>query len=274
MRQQIENKGRQIMKIYIFDIDGNLLSIPTVFYMEEIATGRVRKFISTESYEIVNNMEKLGLRFNKSHSRTMRNFKGKLGDKMLLKDIKNAKYGPSWGDFVKCVNEASCFGIITARGNSIECLKKVFFDLIRNNTNGISFDKLLLNLKNNKIFNKLLESNAKDIKSDDEFLKFYIDKCCSFYGRNSKDTKNTLIGLNKNTSIPDFKVLALKDFENKIERTIKDYNIDIINEIIELGFSDDEELNCEIIKKYCESSGDIFKRNVYYTGKGVKDVIF
>ena len=80
--------------------------------------------------------------------------------------------------------------------------------------------------------------------------------------------------MNKKTSIPDFKVLALKDFENKIEETIKGHDIDMINEIIELGFSDDEELNCEIIKKYCENGGDVFKRNVYYTGKGIKDVIF
>lgn len=263
------------MKIYIFDIDGNLLSIPTVFYMEEIATGKARKFISTESAEIIENMGKLGLRFNRSNSNSMRNFRGKLGDRMLLKDIKNAKYGPSWNDFTMCVNEASFFGVITARGNSIECLKKVFFDLIIKNTNGISFDTFLLNFKSNKIFLKLLEDYGDVIKSDEDILMFYINNCCYFYGRNSKDTKRTLKGLNKNISIPEFKLLALKDFENKIEKIIKDYGINIINEIIELGFSDDERINCQTIKEYFENNNDgFFKRKVYYTGNGIKDVIF
>ncbi len=273
---EVENNMKEeSMKIYIFDIDGNLLSIPTVFYMEDIQTGKILEFQSKDSYNIVSNMENLGLKFYISQSNSMKNFIGKRGDTTLLKDIKNAQYGSSWQDFVKCINEGSIFSIITARGNSLGCLKLIFSDFISNNVNGISFDLFLQNIKNNKIFNRLIEKYCYKFTNNKKILDFYINYCCGFYGWNSKDTRHTLIGLNKDTTVQDFKLLALKDFEVKIKNIIKECNIDNINEFIELGFSDDEELNCLTIKKYFEQSkDDIFRRKIYYTGNGDKKIIF
>jgi hypothetical protein len=263
------------MKIYVFDIDGNLLSIPTVFYMEDIKTGRILEFQSKDTYEVLKNMENLGLRFHISQNNSMRNFIGKHGDKALLNDIKRVEYGKSWPDFVRCVNEGSIFSIITARGNSLKCLRLIFSNFIKNNVNGISFELFLQNIKNNKIFNRLLEKYYYKITNNNKILDLYINNCCSFYGWNSKETRHTLQGLNKDMTIQDFKLLALKDFENKIRDIIKECNIDNVNEFIELGFSDDEELNCLTIKQYFEQNrGDIFKRKIYYTGNGNKKVIF
>jgi len=263
------------MKIYVFDIDGNLLSIPTVFYMEDIKTGRILEFQSKDTYEVLKNMENLGLRFHISQNNSMRNFIGKHGDKALLNDIKRVEYGKSWPDFVRCVNEGSIFSIITARGNSLKCLRLIFSNFIKNNVNGISFELFLQNIKNNKIFNRLSEKYYYKITNNNKILDLYINNCCSFYGWNSKETRHTLQGLNKDMTIQDFKLLALKDFENKIRDIIKECNIDNVNEFIELGFSDDEELNCLTIKQYFEQNrGDIFKRKIYYTGNGNKKVIF
>ncbi|HPO11262.1 MAG TPA: hypothetical protein PLM63_01640 [bacterium] len=263
------------MKIYVFDIDGNLLSIPTVFYMEDIKTGRILEFQSKDTYEVIKNMENLGLRFHISQNNSMRNFIGKHGDKALLNDIKRVEYGKSWPDFVRCVNEGSIFSIITARGNSLKCLRLIFSNFIKNNVNGISFELFLQNIKNNKIFNRLSEKYYYKITNNNKILDLYINNCCSFYGWNSKETRHTLQGLNKDMTIQDFKLLALKDFENKIRDIIKECNIDNVNEFIELGFSDDEELNCLTIKQYFEQNrGDIFRRKIYYTGNGDKKIIF
>ncbi len=263
------------MKIYVFDIDGNLLSIPTVFYMEDIKTGRILEFQSKDTYEVLKNMENLGLRFHISQNNSMRNFIGKHGDKALLNDIKRVEYGKSWPDFVRCVNEGSIFSIITARGNSLKCLRLIFSNFIKNNVNGISFELFLQNIKNNKIFNRLSEKYYYKITNNNKILDLYINNCCSFYGWNSKETRHTLQGLNKDMTIQDFKLLALKDFENKIRDIIKECNIDNVNEFIELGFSDDEELNCLTIKQYFEQNrGDIFRRKIYYTGNGDKKIIF
>ena len=273
---EIENMIKEeTMKIYVFDIDGNLLSIPTVFYMEDIKTGRILEFQSKDTYEVLKNMENLGLRFHISQNNSMRNFIGKHGDKALLNDIKRVEYGKSWPDFVRCVNEGSIFSIITARGNSLKCLRLIFSNFIKNNVNGISFELFLQNIKNNKIFNRLSEKYYYKITNNNKILDLYINNCCSFYGWNSKETRHTLQGLNKDMTIQDFKLLALKDFENKIRDIIKECNIDNVNEFIELGFSDDEELNCLTIKQYFEQNrGDIFRRKIYYTGNGDKKIIF
>lgn len=262
------------MKIYVLDIDGNLLFIPTIFYMEEISTGVIKKFKSWECGDILPNMKKLGLKFQRNHAYSMRNFRGKQGDKSLLKEIKNAKYGPSWTDFVTCVNNGDFFSVITARGNSLKCLREVFKQLIQGNTNGLLFDSFIKNIMKNNVFIKMLEVHNKKPSSDDEILDFYLEYCCSFYGRNSKDTKAMLKGLNMRTSTPEFKLLALKDFERKMSEIIKIASVDVVSEIIELGFSDDEEPNCLAIKEYCENSESIFKKKVYFTGKGSKNIIF
>ncbi len=273
---EIENMIKEeTMKIYVFDIDGNLLSIPTVFYMEDIKTGRILEFQSKDTYEVIKNMENLGLRFHISQNNSMRNFIGKHGDKALLNDIKRVEYGKSWPDFVRCVNEGSIFSIITARGNSLKCLRLIFSNFIKNNVNGISFELFLQNIKNNKIFNRLSEKYYYKITNNNKILDLYINNCCSFYGWNSRETRHTLRGLNKDMTIQDFKLLALKDFENKIRDIIKECSIDNVNEFIELGFSDDEELNCLTIKQYFEQNrGDIFRRKIYYTGNGDKKIIF
>ena len=273
---EIENMIKEeTMKIYVFDIDGNLLSIPTVFYMEDIKTGRILEFQSKDTYEVLKNMENLGLRFHISQNNSMRNFIGKHGDKALLNDIKRVEYGKSWPDFVRCVNEGSIFSIITARGNSLKCLRLIFSNFIKNNVNGISFELFLQNIKNNKIFNRLSEKYYYKITNNNKILDLYINNCCSFYGWNSRETRHTLRGLNKDMTIQDFKLLALKDFENKIRDIIKECSIDNVNEFIELGFSDDEELNCLTIKQYFEQNrGDIFRRKIYYTGNGDKKIIF
>ena len=275
MNTQRAKTKERIMKIYVFDIDGNLLFIPTVFYMQEIATGRVLKFKSWQSNEIIQNMNKLGLRFHRSHSYSMRNFRGKLGDKVLLKEIKNAEIGPSWSDFVSCINSGSFFGVITARGNSLKCLQDIFKNFIKNSVNGISYDLFFDNVLKNRSFLEILHiKNCKE-EDRDKVLDTYITECCSFYARNSKDTKRSL-KISKKTRTPEFKLMALKDFEGKMEKIIEIGKVDLINEIIEIGFSDDEEPNCLVIKKYCQEKDgkDIFKRRIYKTENKEKVLIF
>ena len=225
------------MKIYVFDIDGNLLSIPTKFYMQNIKTLKVESFYAGISGNIVSNKEKLGLRYYISEAYSTKNFRGKLGDKILRRDIKKSTVGPSWKDFVECVNSGSLFGVITGRGNGIGCLKAIFKDMILKNREGLDIKLFVEHIQQNKIF--LKKEGEKNIKgySEDKILEIFLDKYCFFYARSSKETIKYL-NLKRKTSMPDAKLLALKDFESKIKELIKEVNIDeSAKEIIDLGFS-------------------------------------
>ena len=205
----------------------------------------------------------------------MRNFRGKLGDRVLLKEIKNAEIGPSWSDFVSCINSGSFFGVITARGNSLKCLQDIFKNFIKNNVNGISYDLFFENILKNKAFLEILHMKNRKKEDRDEVLDAYITECCSFYARNSRDTKK-MLNISRKTTTPEFKLMALKDFEDKMKKIIEIGKVDLVNEIIEIGFSDDEEPNCLAIKKYCEEKNgkDIFKRRIYKTENKEKVLIF
>ena len=263
------------MKLYFFDIDGNLLFVPTKFYMEDIKTGRIKTFVAKDSYYISINKDILGLRYQKSLAHSMRNFRGKNGDKILLQDIKKTEFGPSWSDFVECINSGSVLAVITGRGNSINCLKKAFKGLILKNTNGILMEQFVEHVKDNPIFNKRVLEQKVILKSNLDVVSFYIDNCCNFYSKSSKETKKEL-NITEKAEMSQYKLLAIKNLEKKIVKDIRDIKKMgiLINETINFGFSDDEIPNCKIVKKYFNKKGDkIFKRYVYFTGNGDKTVI-
>jgi hypothetical protein len=46
------------------------------------------------------------------------------GDKKFVLDSMLAQPGPSWNDFVECINGGSIFAIITARGHNPKTLRE------------------------------------------------------------------------------------------------------------------------------------------------------
>ena len=252
------------MKIYVFDIDGNLLRIPTKFYMQDIETLKMLTYEASESGNIIGNMEKLGIRFYIKESYSMRNFRGKLGDKMLFKDIDNAEFGPSWADFVECINTGSFFGVITGRGNSSHCLRKVFKNMILGNLNGLNVKHFVEHIKRNTVFVEKETRELVEKYSDIRLLEIYLKKYCFFYARNSKETIKRL-NLKRAMSMATTKLIALKDFETRMEEIVKGVCVD---EMISLGFSDDEESNCRVIREYFKNDHKRFERQVYITSGG------
>ena len=130
-------------------------------------------------------------------------------------------------------------------------------------------------IKYNPIFNKKVAEQKTILNSNSDIVSFYVDNCCNFYSKGSRETKKELSIVEK-TEMSQYKLLAIKNLEKKIVKDIKDIkNMGmLINETINFGFSDDEIPNCNIVKKYFNKKGDkIFKRYVYFTGNGDKTII-
>ena len=82
-----------------------------------------------------------------------------------------AKPGPSWDDFVECLNGGSIFAIITARGHNPETLKEATYNYIVTNHNGISKSECISNLKKFRDFADESNSNENDL------IMEYLDMC-------------------------------------------------------------------------------------------------
>ena len=63
-----------------------------------------------------------------------------------------AEPGPSWNDFVECINGGSIFAIITARGHTPSVLKDAIYNMIVTNHNGIRSRELIETLKKYRDF--------------------------------------------------------------------------------------------------------------------------
>ena len=80
-----------------------------------------------------------------------------------------ASPGPSWNDFVECINGGSIFAIITARGHTPSVLRDSIYNLIVTNHNGIDSSKLIENLK------KYRDLSGEVMKDDQLLIKEYLD---------------------------------------------------------------------------------------------------
>jgi hypothetical protein len=86
--------------------------------------------------------------------------------------------GPSWNDFVECINGGSIFAIITARGHNPEVLKEATYNYIISNHNGINSKTLVENLKKYRSLADNSISESFDLKvNDKEIIMEYLDMC-------------------------------------------------------------------------------------------------
>lgn len=247
-----ENYGPKL-SYCAFDIDDNLLHMPTVIHMDrkingqwvatDVSTSKFAKVrIDKDNWRLVNNDPKKAFsEFGDVGSR---------GDKAFITDMKNAivdgKFGPAWETFIKCLCDGSIFALITARGNEPLTYRKAVEYII---DEVLTKDQQFLLYNNCLRYSHIFKQNGKFDKlpkgkiSKTLLISKYLSNC-SFYGVSSI-TFSKEFGLSLATSPEMAKEMALDKFIDKCNKFGN-----ILDSEVSVGFSDDDPSNIEHIRKY------------------------
>jgi hypothetical protein len=193
-----------------------------------------------------------------------RNFRSE-GDTQFIVDAMLAKPGPSWDDFVECLNGGSIFAIITARGHNPETLKEATYNYIVTNHNGISKQECISNLKK---FRNIAEEGEMD---GNEIIMEYLNMC-KFHP--------VTFGEGSATNPEEGKIKALREFISHVKEMSSRlgkqafFKNDVKNRFIpEIGFSDDDPRNIEKIKQFLDTEYSDKPVRTYLTKGGEKKEI-
>jgi len=246
LKEGIE-EGQPDLKYYAFDWDDNIVYMPTKIIVltdteEEIGMStedfaEYRQMIGKEPFDYK------GKTIVGYANDPYRNF-GVQGDRQFIVDSLLAETGPSWNDFVECVNGGSIFAIITARGHTPSILKESVYNFIVTNHNGINAETLISNLKEYR------ELSGEVMRDDQLLIKEYLDMCKFHpvtYGEGSASNPE------------EGKIKALREFINYVKFQSKkigqrvSFKNDVSNNFVpQIGFSDDDPGNIESIKSFLD----------------------
>ncbi|MBC8435328.1 hypothetical protein H8D91_02390 [archaeon] len=207
-------------KAYSFDLDDNLLVLPTKVILET-RKGKKKEYNTRDFEKIRNSLEKLDL---KVVSGSFRNF---TDDEQFLEDIKNSKNAGSWPYLIECiVDHASIFAIITARGHSPEAIRKGLGERILKDLTEQQLAKFV------QSFKKRFKENIKD-KSSEEIFNIYLNHC-RFY-----PATNPIINekYGKEKTVSEIKAISFRDFRKYLEKYIQENFEEKVE--LKIGFSDD-----------------------------------
>lgn len=260
------DEGQPDLKYYAFDWDDNIVSMPTQIVLKSEEGYDVN--MSTEDF--AEYRHKIGKEPFEYDGETVigyaenpyRNF-GVEGDKKFIVDSLLATPGPSWDDFVECINGGSIFAIITARGHTPTVLRDSIYNFIVTNHNGINAQTLIGNLKEYR------NLSGEVMKDDQLLIKEYLDMCKYYpvtYGEGSASNPE------------EGKIKALREFINYVKYQSRkigqkvSFTNDVSNNFIpQIGFSDDDPRNIESIKSFLEKEYEGEKPvQTYLTKGGVK----
>jgi hypothetical protein len=262
LREGIE-EGQPDLKYYAFDWDDNIVIMPTQIMLQSEQGGEVG--MSTEDFaEYRQKIGKEPFDYNGEMivgyaEDPYRNF-GVQGDKKFIVDSLLAQPGPSWDDFVECINGGSIFAIITARGHTPSVLRDSIYNFIVTNHNGISAESLIQNLKEYR------DLSGEVMRDDQLLIKEYLDMCKYHpvtYGEGSASNPE------------EGKIKALREFINYVKYQSRklgqkvSFTNDVTNNFVpQIGFSDDDPGNIESIKSFLEKEYEDEKPVKTYLTKG------
>jgi hypothetical protein len=208
-----------IYKAYSFDLDDNLLLMPSKIYLEN-QDGKEEIFETLEFEKIRPKLKELNLKIKKD------SYKEFTGRRIILKQIKDAKHAGSWRNLVKCISKhASVFSIITTRKHPLKILKKAIKIKILKDFS----KKDLENFKINYCKKYNINPKNKQVK---RLLSEYLNKC-KFYPISNKKIKKKFNW----QDLSDLKVECFKDFKKYLINHVKENFGENIE--IRIGFSDD-----------------------------------
>jgi len=233
-------------KYYAFDWDDNIMNMPTkIMVVDENGT---EVGLSTEDFaEYRHILGKEPFVYDGKnivgYAEGPFRFFREGGDQQFLKDVLLASFGPSWDDFVECINGGSIFSIITARGHNPNTLKQAVYILIKNDIGGIDQEKLVQSLKDYR------EIAGEEMKGDDTMISDYLDMC-RFYP--------VSFGTGAEANPEEGKINALREFIGYVKQLSQQiggkvlFKNDVTNNFVipKIGFSDDDLKNIEKVKEF------------------------
>lgn len=266
-------EGTPDSKYYAFDWDDNIVFMPTTIILltendEEVGMStedfaEYRHMIGKENFPYK------GTTIVNFASDPFRNF-GTKGDKKFIIDAMIASPGPSWNDFVECINGGSIFAIITARGHNPETLKEATYNYIISNHNGIRSSECVSNLKKyrNWADNPIDESFDLNV-NDKDIIMEYLDMCVF---------EPVTFGEGSATNPEEGKIKAMRKFISYCKELSQEigkkgmFKNDIKNDEVVpfIGFSDDDPKNIEHMKKFIETEYEEKPVKMYLTKGGEK----
>jgi hypothetical protein len=240
-------EGQPDLKYYAFDWDDNIVIMPTQIMLS-----------TEEGYEVGMSTEDFA-KYRQRIGQEPFDYKGEIivgyaedpyrnfgvsGDKKFIVDSLLAEHGPSWSDFVECINGGSIFAIITARGHTPSVLRESIYNMIVTNHNGINAQTLINNLKEYR------DLSGEVMKDDQLLIKEYLDMCKYHpvtYGEGSASNPE------------EGKIKALREFINYVKYQSQklgkkvSFTNDVTNNFVpQIGFSDDDPGNIESIKSFLD----------------------
>jgi hypothetical protein len=280
LNEGITDEGRPDLKYYAFDWDDNIVFMPTKIILlndKEDEIGMSTEDFAEHRHQIgVEPFNYKGTKIIDYAPNPFRNFRTE-GDHNFIIDSMVASPGPSWNDFVECINGGSIFAIITARGHNPETLKEATYNFILSNHNGINSKTLIENLKKYREVNsENVQESSKDLYFEDkELIEEYLD-LCKFHP--------VSFGEGSAANPEEGKIKAMRQFISycremalQVERLTgtnekPQFKNDVSNnEIIPfIGFSDDDPRNIEKMKEFLSSEYEESPVNLYLTKGGEK----
>ena len=273
LNEGFTDEGRPDTKYYAFDWDDNLLFMPTSIILLSDKDDEVP--MSTEDF--AEHRQQIGKEpFNYKGTAIVdfapnpfRNFRSE-GDKRFVLDSLLAQPGPSWNDFVECINGGSIFAIITARGHNPKTLKEAVYNLIMSNHLGINSKTLSRNLKRYRNLGGDVDVDGKTISTlTKNELNEYLNLC---------RFEPVTFGDGDAANPEEGKIKAMRNFISYCKEMAQEigekafFKNDIVNNEIEpiIGFSDDDERNIEKMKGFLEKEYEKSPVKTYLTKGGNK----
>ena len=273
LNEGFTDEGRPDTKYYAFDWDDNLLFMPTSIILLSDKDDEVP--MSTEDF--AEHRQQIGNEpFNYKGTAIVdfapnpfRNFRSE-GDKRFVLDSLLAQPGPSWNDFVECINGGSIFAIITARGHNPKTLKEAVYNLIMSNHLGINSKTLSTNLKRYRNLGGDVNVDGKTISTlTKNELNEYLNLC---------RFEPVTFGDGDASNPEEGKIKAMRNFIGYCKEMAQEigekafFKNDILNNEIEhiIGFSDDDERNIEKMKGFLEKEYEKNPVKTYLTKGGNK----
>ena len=273
LNEGFTDEGRPDTKYYAFDWDDNILFMPTSIILLSDKDDEVP--MSTEDF--AEHRQQIGKEpFNYKGTAIVdfapnpfRNFRSE-GDKRFVLDSLLAQPGPSWNDFVECINGGSIFAIITARGHNPKTLREAVYNLIMSNHLGINSKTLSRSLKRYRNLGGDVNVEGKPITTlTKNELNEYLNLC---------RFEPVTFGDGDASNPEEGKIKAMRNFIGYCKEMAQEigekafFKNDIVNNEIEpiIGFSDDDEINIEKMKGFLEKEYEKNPVKTYLTKGGNK----
>ena len=273
LNEGFTDEGRPDTKYYAFDWDDNILFMPTSIILLSDKDDEVP--MSTEDF--AEHRQQIGKEpFNYKGTAIVdfapnpfRNFRSE-GDKRFVLDSMLAQPGPSWNDFVECINGGSIFAIITARGHNPKTLREAVYNLIMSNHLGINSKTLSRNLKRYRHLGGDVDVDGKTVSTlTKNELNEYLNLC---------RFEPVTFGDGDASNPEEGKIKAMRNFIGYCKEMAQEigekafFKNDIVNNEIEpiIGFSDDDERNIEKMKGFLEKEYEKSPVKTYLTKGGNK----